>query len=751
MTGVAAQLCGDRAAVEELGYYVDDEGHIYDSAATYNERGKEGAFSRLGARKAALVDLSPAATFIAYNYNTPVDVEAFQREAKRILREVERECGWMYETWHPHCDAPERVKGRINYTVWSDVFLCPECGHEMVFWDVAVDHEEGKVRKHWPCPGCGALVGKSPSKASGAVKLERAMETVFDRALGRTIERARQVPVLINYTVGKKRHEKTPDAADEALIERIEESEIPYWFPTERMPEGDESRRNDDIGITHVHHFYTRRTLWVLAALASRCQSKRTLRLLLQSQLVNLSRMNRYRPAVSFPYNPLSGTLYIGSKVSEASPLEACKNKVRRLAKALGMRGHDTIAAVRSASAARGQDNTIDYIFVDPPFGGNLMYSELNFLWEAWLKVFTNNAPEAIENKVQGKGLPEYQHLMEACFVEFYRALKPGRWMTVEFHNSQNRIWNAIQEAMLRAGFMVADVSILDKQQKSFKQLTTTRAPKEDLIISAYKPRRGFERRFLAEGGTPQGAWDFLRQHLEHLPRPSLQDGVLEPVAKRQAHWLYDGMVAFHVQRGVAVPLSAAECYAGLRERFVERDGMYFLPEQVPAYDKAKLEAERVGQLSLFVTDEKSAIRWLRQQLDPALGGHPQTYQEIQPEFLQQYHQARHEAMPELRDLLDDNFLQDEQGRYYAPDPNKAADLEKVRRRALLREFRRYLEGRGRLRQFRFEAVRAGFADAWSRSDYATIVRVAERLPERVLQEDQELLMYYDNASLRVG
>ena len=66
------------------------------------------------------------------------------------------------------------------------------------------------------------------------------------------------------------------------------------------------------------------------------------------------------------------------------------------------------------------------------------MYSELNFLWEAWLKVFTNNKPEAIENKVQGKGLLEYQHLITRCFQEYYRLLKPGRWMTVEFHNSKN-------------------------------------------------------------------------------------------------------------------------------------------------------------------------------------------------------------------------------------------------------------------------------------------------------------------------
>jgi len=87
-------------------------------------------FSRLGARHAVLNDLSPAATFIAYNYNTPVDVDAFQREARRILDEVQKECGWMYETRHTDGSV-----GTINYTVWSDVFVCPHCAGEVVFWD----------------------------------------------------------------------------------------------------------------------------------------------------------------------------------------------------------------------------------------------------------------------------------------------------------------------------------------------------------------------------------------------------------------------------------------------------------------------------------------------------------------------------------------------------------------------------------------------------------------------------------------
>jgi hypothetical protein len=340
---------------------------------------------------------------------------------------------------------------------------------------------------------------------------------------------------------------------------------------------------------------------------------------------------------------------------------------------------------------------------------------------------------------------------MEACFREYYRLLKPGRWMTVEFHNSQNAVWNAIQEAILRAGFMVADVRTLDKKQGTFKQITSTRAVKQDLIISAYKPRAEFERRFRAEGGSLQGAWEFLRQHLEQLPIPAVKDGALELLQERQPYLLYDRMVAFHIMRGLTVPLSAPEFYQGLAQRYIERDGMYFTPPQAAEYDQRRAAALKVEQLSLFVSDEKSAIQWLRRELDPAVGSGQQTYQDLQPKFLRELHQARFEALPELRLILEQNFLEDPAGRWRVPDPGRQADLEALRQRGLLREFSEYLTSRGRLRVFRSEAVRAGFSHAWHERNYAAIIQVAERLPESVLQEDQQLLMYYHNASLRQG
>lgn len=746
MTGVAVQLCADSAAVTSLGYRVDESGVIYDGSA---------AISRLGARKAALTDLSPAATFIAYNYNMPVDAQAFEREARRILAEVEDECGWMYETRH----SDGQTVGRINYTVWSDVFLCPQCHGEMVFWDVAVDQSRGEVSDEWDCPHCKARLCKNPRKASAAQRVERAFASRFDRALGQSVRQARHEPVLISYSVGEKRFEKRPDAYDLSLIQRIDEQDIPYWFPVQPMMQrgeqwGDTWRAGYHAGITNPHHFYTRRNLWALASAINRMHGRRTL-FVATALIRTLSIMFRWAPNQKHTAGT-SGTLYVPSVSHEYPIFDAIRRRLRLFRELLRLLADFELGQICVSTGSTTSVNvppaSIDYVFVDPPFGSNLMYSELNFIGEAWLQVLTNNKPEAIVNQSQRKGLPEYQAIMEACFREFYRVLKPGRWMTVEFHNSQNAVWNAIQEAILRAGFMVADVRTLDKQQGSFKQVTSTAAVKQDLVISAYKPDTAFEERFLAGGGSIDAAWDFARQHLEQLPVPQVNaQGVMEVLAERQPYLLFDRMVAFHIQRGLAVPLSAPEFYQGLRQRFLESDGMVFTPLQRAEYDKRRMQAAGVAQLALFVNDERSAIQWLQRELATEDGASPQTYQELQPKFLRELHQARHEDLPELRTLLEENFLQHEDGRWYVPDPERQEDMERLRQKNLLREFGVYLRGRGRLRTFRSEAIRAGFSDAWKRRDYGVIVQVAERLPSPVIEEDANLLMYMDNARLRLG
>ncbi len=817
MTGVAALWCG--SAPDAYRSRIDAE---------FEKQGM--AEPEWGTRRVVLNDLSPAATFIAANYNLPFDVGEFARAGKAILEVVEREIGWMYRTVHSstmdakqHEDkilkavlgetpCPSWLKlGRIEYTVWSEVFTCPDCTGEIVFLDEALDQQTKRVRDAFPCPHCGASLRKD--------NLQRVFETQADPAESKPWKRVKFRPCLIVYALGGERYEKKPDAFDRAILDRISSLPLPVEIPTNRFPleQMYHGSRIEPKGFAHVHHFFFQRPTQSLAAVWRKANAHpdvRTRHILLffvEQAIWGMSVLNRYGPLHFSQVNRyLTGVYYVASQHAECSPWYILQGKLNRLEKAF----QRTVAIADSACVTTGTtaslrlpDQSVDYIFTDPPFGENIYYADLNFLVESWHRVITNAAPEAIVDKFKNKGLPEYQHLTQRCFQEYCRVLKPGRWMTVVFHNSRNSVWNAIQEAMQAAGFVVADVRTLDKQQGSYRQVTST-AVKQDLVISAYKPNGGLEDRFKLTAGTEDGVWEFLRTHLKQLPVFVSKNGNAETIAERQNYLLFDRMVAFHVQRGVTVPLSAAEFYAGLTQRFSERDGMFFLPEQVPEYDKRRLTVKEVLQLDLFVTDEASAIQWLKQQLTKK----PQTFQELHPQFLREIGGwSKNEQPLELSTLLDQNFLRyDGNGtvpsqihsylstnfkelrnlpkdslqlrakgkdRWYAPDPNKAGDLEKLRERALLKEFAEYLppghklakpesqEGflpgmepkptpipRGKkMKVIRLEAVRAGFKHCWQNRDYRTIIAVAQRIPENVLQEDPKLLMWYDQAITRTG
>ena len=409
------------------------------------------------------------------------------------------------------------------------------------------------------------------------------------------------------------------------------------------------------------------------------------------------------------------------------------------------------------------------------------MYSELNFIWEAWLRIYTNNDHEAVENKVQKKKIDDYRRLMTLCFKEAFHALKLGRWLTVEFSNTKASVWNAIQTSLQESGFVVANVSVLDKKQGSFKAVNTTTAVKQDLVISAYKPDKRQES--CLEKAPEVGVWEFVRSHLEYLPRVKGRKMSLNFISERDPRIIYDRLLAYYVQRGYPVPISSSDFQAGLHQKFAERDGMIFLSDQVAEYDRIRIAAAQSPQLDLFVSDERTSIDWLLQFLRKR----PSTYQEIHPEFIQQINASwkKYEARPELLELLKRNFLcynaegavpsqihsylssnykdlrslnktdprliEKAKGRWYVPDPNKQSDLIKLRERELLEEFEEYKQTRKKLKVFRLEALRVGFKHSFRQKDYQSVIHVARKLPTAVLEEDENLLFFYDNAVTRAG
>jgi DNA modification methylase len=788
MAAVAAQLCGDPDA---------------------DFRNSLSAEVKWGARRAIIGDLSPAASFIAENFNTPFDVEEFEDEVNAVAVKIEKDLGWMYKTHHK---TGEEVD--ITCVLWSDYFTCPNCGSDINYWESAVNLEEGKIDDLVACPKCNSRNSKS--------NLGKSWTTVFDESLGKSIQQIRSAPVLILYDFGGKRIEKRPDALDLELISQIDRFKIRDKFPVSEVPAGfntDQPRKSH--GLTHVHHYFTKRNLATLACAWNAAESPR-LRFMLTSLMYKSSvlcapLMSNYFASRSgsarggWIGKERSGTLYCPSIHSEVMILPQIASRSRAV-QVVAVSNKRPVIGVQSATKLAMPDNSIDYIFADPPFGANRMYSELNYLWEAWLGVTTAYALEAIENPARNKSIAEYKDLMVSAFQEYYRVLKPGRWISVEFSNTQASVWNTLQAILGEAGFVVTWVSGLHKQQGSIEAYTSTTAVKQDLVISAYKPNGGLEERFARIGATTAGVWDFVRTHLNNIPVVKAKGGVLEPIAERDPRILYDRMVAFYVGHSTLVPLSSAEFQAELDKRFVERDGMWFLPEQVNEYDGKRAQIESIGQLVIFVEDERSAIYWLRSFLKER----PSPYNEIQPDFMQQLNASwkKWEARPELKALLDQNFLcydgngevpsqihsylstqfkelrnlakdhaqlrQKGKDRWYVPDPKKNVDVETVRNRRLLEEFWSYLPdgympaarspGRNtilsipglvsarpkvprskKLKQVRTEAVRVGFKYCYQQKDYPTILAVADMLPETVLNEDEQLQMIYDNAALRAG
>ena len=623
--------------------------------------------------------------------------------------------------------------------------------------------------------------------------LDRVWDSYFDPWLGRVDKIAKAVPVRINYTTGGKTYEKSPDKFDIALLEKIRGLKSVPSFSTDQIEKGDKTGDPFAVGIRHVHQYFTPRNLWLLASLWSASQFS-AMRWAITGIMQRASRQHQI--AITriggekageggATAGHRRGTLYIPSNQVEFNPLDLFAERAKTMTQGFEKTAsieRRAFVSVNSAHHTGIPDQSVDYIFVDPPFGGNIMYSELNFAWEALLGVVTNTQHEAIQNKSQHKGLNEYQEIMTACFSEFFRILKPGRWMTVEFHNSKNVVWNAIQEGLQRAGFVVADVRVLDKQLKTHTQRTAAGSVNKDLVITAYRPSQELEARFKLDAGTQEGVWEFVREHLKRLPVLVKHEGKAVVIPERQKQLLYDRMLAFHVEKGVTIPIDAADFYLGLTQKFPEREGMYFLSEQATEFDRRRLLVKEFMQLDLFVADEVTAIQWIKQQLRRK----PQTFQELQPQFLQEIGGwLDYEESLELSVLLEENFLvysgagevpsqihaylssnykelrgvektdrmltSRAKDRWYVPDPRKEVDLEQIRQRNLVREFLKYLDSRGKLKHVRTEALRAGFKEAWQKKDYSTIVQMAKRVPDVVIQEDPALLMYFDNASLMLG
>ena len=126
------------------------------------------------------------------------------------------------------------------------------------------------------------------------------------------------------------------------------------------------------------------------------------------------------------------------------------------------------ISARSSTDLDNYEDEELDLIITDPPFGGLLHYSELSDFFYVWLRKlagqsypeyfqseYTPKSMEAVANKARE---PEdsdgfYKRLLTACWSESFRTLKLGGILAFTFHHSDDAPWVAVLESLFESGF----------------------------------------------------------------------------------------------------------------------------------------------------------------------------------------------------------------------------------------------------------------------------------------------------------
>lgn len=426
-------------------------------------------------RKAILSDLSPAASFIAFNLNTPIDVNKYLEAIHNVLVDAAELEDFLYNT---PCRTCERLTPML-YTVWSYGVLCKYCDKEFVLWDVARDERQrvrdSKIKSEFDCPHCGKNLKK------------------------RGLKRTKRYPVSIGYKCCEKGLKETTQPLcdyDYETLRKISESGIPHslWYPSADFPEGVNTKQPIAAGINTIDKCYTTRALWAMAYLWDKARNWSDPEVRQKLMFTVTSLYQRVTVFSEFRFWGGSGNIAnynVPAIMNEQNVFRAFARKATTISwyfkSALFKPRLIQVSTQSACHLPQIPDKSVDYVFTDPPFGGNINYSEMNFLWESWLGTYTDNTEEAIVNKFQNKGIEEYSDLLSEAFREMNRVLKDEGWLTVVFHNSSNLVWNALQRAISKGGFAIKGTQTFDKEHRTFKQFVSENAVGYDLVIHCQK------------------------------------------------------------------------------------------------------------------------------------------------------------------------------------------------------------------------------------------------------------------------
>lgn len=441
-----------------------------------------GVQPKWGPRNADLFDVGVLGAFIGGVLTNPPEPTAFRHAVDELLAAARLRLDGTYAAIDP-----DGQMGSIRHVIWSEVVTCPNCSAELRLWDIAALRDPARFAKSFTCKSCG-----STQKIDDC---ERVVDAERD-AFGRIVASRQRVPVEIHGITGRRKWVRPATDQDALIASEAASRSLPDSAPDAELQWGELFRSGYHTGITHLHHFYTPRNFLAVATCMDLANEQRepmrsALKFLILSYNAShstlMTRIVAKRDQRDFVLTGAqSGVLYISGLPVEKNVLIGIARKAGTIAEAFAMtHGSASVVNVHNVSSERLPlaDDSIDYVFTDPPFGDYIPYGEINQINELWLGKTTDLAAETVVSVTGGKDADYYQRSMSAVFTEVNRVLKPSGRVTVVFHSAHARIWRALTESFAAARLRIRVTSVLDKVQASFKQVVANVSVKGDPLI----------------------------------------------------------------------------------------------------------------------------------------------------------------------------------------------------------------------------------------------------------------------------